>query len=124
MILELLVLDPIEVLAFTFGCSKAFFLKTYCRSSFVFLISYQTTLSRSSYFFSLWFIALIDLAFSFAALISFDSLKIADSLFIKGEGDGLLSGVVSLLFARSFTIFCLSFAVVSFTCSFYTGSCF
>ena len=122
MILELLALEFIEVLMpFNFGCSNAFYLKTNCRSYFVFFISNQTTLSSSSYFFRLCFIALIDLFLSFAAFISFDSLTTAASLF-TGVGEMLLSGVVSFLFARSFTIFCLSFAVISFTCSFSTGS--
>ena len=114
MILELLMLEPTEVPFNTFDCSDAFCLNTYIRSCFVFLISNQRSSSFCSTFFSLWFSTLINLAFSLASNSSFDSYSTAAaSLFIMSVGDWLPSGVVSFLLARSWMIFCLSFAVVS-----------
>lgn len=124
MMLELLMLEPTEVPFNTFECSDAFCLNTYIRSCFVFSISNQRLSSFCSTFFSLWFNTLIDLAFSLASNSSFDSCTTtAACLLIMSVGDWLPSGVVSFLLARSWMIFCLSFAVFSLVYSSYLTFC-
>jgi hypothetical protein len=67
---------------------------------------------------------LIDLAFSLASNSSFDSCTTtAACLLIMSVGDWLPSGVVSFLLARSWMIFCLSFAVFSLVYSSYLTFC-